>query len=539
MPHGNADRLLPQEQTDTDRLDAAMSASGAGEDGERLGIVNDLLGPRAFGKLFGNLAPFRPPDDGLIALGTSGSTTGGAPTNMEEVLPSSANTVIPAGFTYLGQFVDHDLTLDPTVGFPFIQDDRKLRDARTPAFDLDSVYGFGPKLQPELYDSGFPADRARLAIGSTNPTPSIAGRGNLPTIPGSLPNDLPRRADLSAIVGDHRNDENLIIAQLHVAFLKFHNRVIGTLPDDDGAFEEARRLVTWHYQWIVLNDLLPRIVDPAVRQDVLTNGRRFFQFEDAHSFMPVEFSTAAYRLGHSMVREQYNYNRVFNAVVPTALVPATLDLLFDFTGAGELQPTSTPDPHAVLSGIPSNWIIDWRRFFEVTPDSVPGKLLNVTRGIDTSITHFLFNLRVPGVVAALPSSLPERNLLRGSRLGLPTGQDVARAMGIATLTADEVATGATGGTVRKFGFDTATPLWFYILKEAELRAGGQHLGPVGSRIVSEVFVGLLDGDENSFRHRQPTWTPTLPAHTPGTFTMADLLLFVNDLNPIGPDPSGK
>jgi Animal haem peroxidase len=538
MAHGNADRLLAADQTDLGRLDATVGAGGANVDGEHLGFVNDALGPQLFGRMFPALQPFRPPDEGLIALGTSGSSAGGGPTNMEEPLPSPDNSAIPAGFTYFGQFVDHDLTLDPTVGFPFIPDARRLRDARTPAFDLDSLYGLGPKLQPELYDPAFPASRARMAIGSTNPTPSIAGRGNLPTIPGSLPNDLPRHADLTAIIGDRRNDENLIVAQLHLAFLKFHNAVIGRLPDADDAFEEAKRLVTWHYQWIVLNDFLPRIVDPAVRDDVLKNGRKLFEFDD-RPFMPIEFSAAAYRLGHSMVREQYNYNRVFNAVVPTALVPATLDFLFDFTGAGGFQPTSTPDPHAVLSGIPSNWVIDWRRFFEVTSDSVAGKLLNVARAIDTKITHFLFSLRVPGVVAALPTSLPERNLLRGSRLGLPTGQDVAQAIGVTALQPDELATGATGAVIRQFGFDTRTPLWFYILKEAEVVAKGQRLGPVGSRIVSEVFVGLLDGDENSFRRKQPDWKPTLAARQPGDFTMADLLLFVNDLNPIGPDLGGK
>jgi hypothetical protein len=539
MAHGNADRLVSQDRMDLGRLEAAIRGGGASQDGEHLGIVNDLLGPQRFGRMFLDLAPFRPPDAGLIALGTNGG--------MEEPAGSTLDSAIPAGFTYLGQFVDHDLTLDPSVGFPFIEDVQRLRDARTPAFDLDSVYGMGPDLQPELYDPAFPAARARMAIGSTSPLPAASGRpGTLPggtpvpappPLNGSMPNDLPRNADRSPITGDHRNDENLIIAQTHLAFLKFHNAVIATLNDDDDAFADAKRLVTWHYQWIVLNDFLPRIVDGAVLDDVLQNGRKFFEFED-RAFMPIEFSAAAYRLGHTMVRDQYNYNRVFNAVVPTRIAPATLDLLFDFTGALEFEPTQTPDPAVAPSAIPSNWIIDWRRFYEVSPDSVPGKLLNVTRAIDTRITHFLFRLRVPGVVPALPASLPERNLLRGSRLGLPSGQAVAQRMGLTPLTPAVLGSGATGATVTRFGFDTQTPLWFYILKEAELLAAGQHLGPVGSRIVSEVFVGLLDGDEHSFRSSEPDWTPVLPAATPHTFTMADLLLFVNDLDPIGPDPNG-
>jgi hypothetical protein len=533
--HGRADRLTPADQVDTTALDHALSREGDGEDGARLAIVNTALGPRHFGRIFPGLPPFRPSDEALTNLGM-------AMVDQPPQLPAG-DSHIPAGFTYLGQFIDHDLTLDPTAGFPIINDPDTIADGRTPAFDLDSVYGLGPVRQPELYDPSFIPGRAHFRIGLTSPVPSSGGTG-LPDVPVSLPHDLPRHPDTTAIVPDGRNDENLIVAQTHVAFLGFHNRVIDTLPqgaedhDDTAvfskaeedtrstAFHRASRLVRWHYQWIVLHDFLPRIADPNVLDDVLEHGRRFFKFGD-RPFMPVEFSVAAYRLGHSMVREAYNYNRVFNANGAPALTVATLGLLFRFTGHGGFRGPQDPS-------LPSNWIIDWRRFHEVgRPD-----LVNFTRKIDTKITPALHSLPIPGVAAAPPASLPVRNLLRGSRLGLPKGQDVAGAIGVPALAPNDIANGPDGDIVRQHGFDTETPLWYYVLKEAEIQGEGQRLGAVGSRIVSEVFVGLLEGDRNSFLAKDREWKPTLPSALPNTFTFADLLNFVGQLNPVGPGAEG-
>jgi hypothetical protein len=338
-----------------------------------------------------------------------------------------------------------------------------------------------------------------------------------------MPHDLPRNGQ-TAIIGDPRNDENLIVAQTHLAFLKFHNRVMMGLPQSGSkkssksqsgsmSLTKARRLVTWHYQWIVLNDFVARIIDPAVFSDLRLNGRKFYKFK-GRPFMPLEFFVAGYRLGHSMIRETYNYNRVFSND-PGALVVASLGLLFRFTGSGGGAP------------IPSNWIIDRRRFFAVGDP----KLLNITRKIDTRLIPQLHQL--PGFTPPEPNSLAVRNLLRGSRVGLPTGQDVAKIMNITPMTPAELTVGTEGSIVRQHGFDKKSPLWFYILKEASLKGGGKRLGPVGSRIVGEVFFGLLQGDPNSFMSKQPKWKPTLPSTTPGNFTMADMLKFVNELNPIG------
>lgn len=121
-------------------------------------------------------------------------------------------------------------------------------------------------------------------------------------------------------------------------------------------------------------------------------------------------------------------------------------------------------------------------------------------------------------VAPEQRSLTSRDLQRGVALDLPSGEAVAREMGVEPLTDEECGLRATG-------WDAETPLWYYVLKEAEVRAGGERLGPVGGRIVAEVLLGLLDADSGSHRHVEPAWKPVLPVAEPDDFTMADLLVF--------------
>lgn len=479
---------------------------------------NTFAGPGIFGKMFPNTTPFRPADAALSALAKAMAETGGD-------TPDSDHPDLPAGFTYLGQFIDHDITFDKTVGLPTIDDPATIQQARTPNLDLDSLYGFGPgsEVDGEMYE-GSPGAEI-FTLGRTRPG------GADPDLPPGFLNDLNRRTaidDKGAIIPDPRNDENLLVAQTHLAFLKFHNRIIAILPPTDGSgtslFDRARQLVRFHYQWIVLHDFVKRLVRNDVFDDVMTHGRKNFRFEDVGDhkpFMPIEFSVAAYRLGHSMIRSVYDYNRVFNP----SQIPATLGLLFRFSGPKGDVP------------IPSDWIIDWRRFFDVGDFGGVGDFMGINhaRKIDTKIADPLKDLAAFKRVDNPPPSLSERNLLRGSRLGLPAGQDVAQVLGVSNpIQPAEIATGGTAAVVKENGFDQRTPLWFYILKEAEVRENGERLGEVGSRIVMEVFKGLLDGDENSFVNT--SWSPKeselIPKKVPDHFTMADLLLFVNELSPI-------
>lgn len=464
-----------------------------------------------FGRMFRKLRPFTPSIESLTELGNA----------MNDIDPNSNdgdNVNVPAGFTYLGQFIDHDITFDTTALQEVLVDPLAIRNFRTPRLDLDSLYGCGPKTQRYLYQL---QDPDLFAIGKTNSQPG----GGDNSIPTELPNDLPRAASTLAIIGDPRNDENLIVAQTHLAFLKFHNKVVKGIKDgsiqplsstDKSVFEQARELVIFHYQWIVLNDFLARIIDTQQLQEVLNNGRRFFRFRE-EPFIPVEFSVAAYRLGHSMIRAVYDYNRVFNP--HPGGIPATLELLFRFTAESGQLGDFADIP------IPSDWIIDWRRFFEIDAN-VP---VQFSRKLDPFLVEPLKN--IPNIPQ--PASLAVRNLLRGRSLGLPSGQRIARRMRFKPLSPAEISTGLDGQVAQKHNFHIESPLWYYILKEAQIQQQGNRLGEVGSRILAEVFVGLLEADSSSFLASNPDWKPTLPAQVPGTFTMTDLLNFVGDLNPIG------
>jgi hypothetical protein len=235
-----------------------------------------------------------------------------------------------------------------------------------------------------------------------------------------------------------------------------------------------------------------------------------------------------------MVRQVYSHNRLF--APGGEITPATLKLLFEFTGLsgriiGDLAP-NPPVPPLPLPVLSSNWIIDWRRYHEVLPANPAGVPLNASRKIDPFLVPELHQL--PGSDAANPTSLAFLNLRRGVILGLPSGQDIAEAMNIAKpLTPDEIASGPDGAVAKKHGLHKRTPLWYYILKEAEQRGKGEKLGPVGATIVAEVFVGLVHGDQTSYLWlRGKDWRPNLPSEETGNFTMADLLRFVGDISPI-------
>jgi Animal haem peroxidase len=401
-----------------------------------------------FGRMFPELRPLLPPLESLDALSQA----------LEDRNPSSEegdNPDVPAGFTYLGQFIDHDITFDTTSLQEILIDPLALRNFRTPMLDLDSVYGSGPVAQPYLYQRG---NSDLLLIGTTSRNPG----GGDPAVPTELPNDLQRAPNGFALIGDPRNDENLIVAQLHLAFLKFHNRVVAGLKDGSIAresplrktpFEEARDLVIWHYQWIVLHDFLRRILDNRQLDAVLQEGRRFYQFyPEPGPFIPVEFSAAAYRLGHSMVRAVYDYNRVFTPLAG-GVTPATLELIFSFTG---LSGTGQRVP------IPSDWIIDWRRFFEVGTGAQVGFSRRLDPFLSPPLTH------LPNVPE--PNSLATRNLRRGRSLGLPPGQSVARRMDFKPLTPTEIAQGPDGAVAEILAFTSSHRFGITSSKRLKFRA---------------------------------------------------------------------
>jgi Animal haem peroxidase len=393
------------------------------------------------------------------------------------------NPKIPAGYTYFGQFVDHDLTFDPVSSLQRHNDPDALVDFRSPRFDLDSVYGSGPADEPFLYQQ---PERLRLVTDAKNT------KGEP---------DLQRNADGVAVIGDPRNDENIIVGQLQLTWIRFHNKVAAKVAADKSVtegkrFEVAQRLVRWHYQWVVLEDFLPRIAgaDPVKRRvkrdkDGIKIDTRWFE-PKTELFMPVEFSVAAYRFGHSMVRPSYDLNQIVT----------DRPIFIPGEKVGELDDLRGFRP------LPGAWTIDWSFFL----DGAPGKAAKpqLSRKIDAHLSPGLLDL--PGFPNK-ESSLAFRNLKRGEALGLPSGQDVADLVGAKPLSG------------KKLGAPTPTPLWFYILKESGLN-GGAHLGTVGGEIVADVLLGLLKEDNHSFVNQNPKWKPTLGPKA-GKFGLADMVKF--------------
>ena len=443
---------------------------------------------------------------------------------------------IPAGYTYLGQFVDHDLTFDKTaVTLGANVPPAQLLQARSPSLDLDSLYGAGPT------DPGsakfYEADKLHLKMGRTVPASGFPAKDGF---------DLPRgaggtvSAKRKAIIPDERNDENLAVAQTHLAFIRFHNRVVDSLPGSvppAARFATAREIVTKHYQWMLRTDYLPRVCAAAVVNNVFTSGRKAFEVgvpATAVPTMPIEFSVAAFRMGHAMIRRDYNWNKVFDDGF------GSIELLFEFTAKSG---TLGGNPR-----LPSDWIADFRRLYDFKEAgkpalAVPAAKFNRAMRIDTTLVNPLKFL--PGFPDGPRANLAFRNLTRARMVKLATGQQMVtflkgKGVNVTKLTNAQIRDGKNGAQLdgltaqQRQSLLANTPLWFYVLREAELNNG--KMKGVGARIVAETFHRAIEGSTHSIV-RDPGWRPSLgPNNT--TFRMVDLLLFAfqgkkNLLAPLG------
>ena len=379
--------------------------------------------------------------------------------------PSADAVQLEAFFTYLGQFIDHDLTnssikkeLDATID----NDSFEVVDASTNIQDLVQNIRTGTMEMDSLYNTSAIDASGRFILG------------NLEDELGENGNDLPRDPNKEALIGDGRNDENLAVAQTHVAFLKFHNAIM----DKEGVSgAEARKIATQHYQWLLIHDFLKAVVDYNYVQQALVFGNRFFKPTNDNFFLPLEFTMAAFRLGHSMVRDAYDWN-----------IPKGKLTLLDLFDSGDLGGQVPP---------PLNRKIDWKIF-----------TTNKSKKLDSSIIDPLDN------IPDLEINLAVRNLRRGYMFGLPTGQAVAKAVLFdhsLVLSAKELLEHSTPeeqAVLQQYNFHLQTPLWYYILKEAEIRANGEHLGPVGTAIVAEVFLASIRLSPYSIL-QESNWQPIL------------------------------
>ncbi len=480
-----------------------------------------------FGRMFPSLPPFaqdtRQIRDALKELGRKGGIMDAKEDTDIAVNPNLARDLIidpalslinpnnpnlVAGMTFLGQFLDHDITFDPVSNLERQSDPESIRNFRRPLFELDSMYGSGPSASPYLYDQSADGEGIKFYVEEISGAAAVSAGG-------FVRYDLPRNSQGTALLGDPRNDENLMVSQLHLAMLRFHNAVVdyvkaqSSLTDPDEVFTEAQRLVRWHYQWIIIHEYLVRTVGKPLVDNILINGRKFYKWHN-QPFIPIEFSAAAYRFGHSQVRPSYRSNF---GPIPSDINSQIFRLIFNVNLADE------PDPDDLRGGkrAPSRFI-DWQTFF----DFGDGKV-RPSKKIDTKLSTILFDL--PAVRGDI-QSLAQLNLLRGLTFSLPSGQSVAKVMNLPILNTTDLA------DLVDFKLHQRTPLWFYILREAEVKENGERLGPVGGRIIAEVFLGLLQGDSMSYLRQDPRWIPTLPSAVEGTFRMADLLRFAGVVAPL-------
>ena len=412
--------------------------------------IDAPLGPASYARMFPELPSFQADEQFLYALGRAGGLCDCG--DIDDSPESLGDTA--AGWPIFGQFVAHDITADRST-LRLHANTAELHNARSPQLNLESLYGDGPTGHPFLYQRDDPA-KFLLGLDAA---------------------DLQRNAEGIAVIGDPRNDSHMFMSQLHLAMLKAHNAFVDEARRagvaNDRVFDEAAQQLRWHYQWIVLNEFLPALVGQAVVDQVLRDGPRWFR--PAHGgFIPLEFADAAYRYGHSQIRHRYRLNLQTDSV---RLFP---DLLGFRT-------------------VPREHRVDWTLFFDASgaapaqrSKKIDGKLVRALIALPVAVTG---ECEIEDY-----HSLAVRDLQRGQGVGLPSGEAVARHMGIAPLTADQVSIASTG-------WHGETPLWYYILREADVSTGGNRLGLVGGRIVTEVLVGLIGADATSFRQSSQNWRP--------------------------------
>jgi len=422
-----------------------------------------------FGRMFPDLPPLYTAPKILNDLGSkNGPMNGGNNANR--------TSTVDVGQVFFGQFVDHDITLDTSSSLTAVNNPSDIENVRTPTLDLDCIYGQGPEASPFMYVQNGAFAGVKLLTGAdVNASDPL------------ISNDLVRSVEGTAIIGDPRNDENRIISQLQLAMIRFHNKTVDKLSSSHEGhelFEEARGLVTRHYHWCLLYDFLPSMCGNAVVWDILKNGRQHYCLNEV-PFIPVEFSVAAYRFGHSMapqkiqVQKSESSHTLFGGVLGKGFTPV----------------------------LDEKAIVDFHELFT----SSENRQVQKSEKLDTQLAPILLDL--PFVTSG-ESSLATRNLLRGQSFLLPAGEVLAEKMGRSESEIDKVSTRADQMSGNQLA--GKTPLWCYLLAEAEVIGReseanhfdkGEGLGPVGARIVAEVMIGLMELDSHSFLAMDRSWQP--------------------------------
>lgn len=472
---------------------------------------------------------------------------------------------VPAAYTYFGQFMNHDISApvgtaggDPPVGIIGNLDPAGLtKDWRaqkvSPILErfvnkhenpltLASLYGDGPESDHEEIRDLYNPD-ATFKLGQTVKLPREFFEGQKKD-PDSIDHvcgahDIPRGLRPAAaasgtarqqtpatvrkpLIADERNDGNLILSQLHLAFMHFHNKAVKALgrPGDKPGkvFAEARQLVTLHYHWLILNDFLPALLSKAVLDKPLSQWRSKLNLPpEQRGSVPMEFTTAAFRFGHSMVGRAYDYNANFGENGRIDNTGANLQQLFEFTSHGGMG--NSDDQRLQL---PSHWVIDWERLTRpFSPGAPPRKVPGQAEGIDFDIAPDML-MHAGNADHENHASILFRNLVRGFHRRIPFGQKLAEACGQSPLSAKEIEEVLPGSdtlqetsfsdlrpAARELGILTDTPAWLYFLYEAKSIEKGERVGPTASTIIAETIVGLMRHNPGSLlNHRGGGWHPS-------------------------------
>jgi hypothetical protein len=442
---------------------------------------------------------------------------------------------VPAGYTYLSQFIFHDLTWLSEEG-------GGTKNKASSALDMDSLLGN----RFTLPDPPCPGSNDALRVGMTH-----NGEGSLPPLPWDVPrkprcvaaSDEDRRPKGFPLVPDLRNEGFLQLAQTHVVFLKFYNAVARHNGYGGSKFNEAaaRREFVQHVQSVVLFDLLETLAEPLVYEDVVIRNARRVIHPDAVTkkspfLIPIEFAAAAARYGHSMVRQRYAWNSDHDDNLPA-------DLVTLITTSWQNGYPGSPQ----LGKLARDWVIDWERFFDFSPLIGAGARTPVPANpISPRITETMGNL--PAHIRPLPSggksppvgstfSVSRATLRRQVQFQMVSAQKIIYAIEHMkdaipierSLTPDELAgpPGPTADAFRKFPeLAEKTPIWFYVLREAEVLGGGERLGPLGSRLIAETLHAAVEAAGQDSLVANPGWKPSLPCHG-SRFMMTDLIAFAS------------
>jgi Animal haem peroxidase len=438
-------------------------------------------------------------------------------------------STLPAIYTYFGQFINHDLSaptatpryMDSISSLALKTDSRSeivsagvdvialmaferpsspnwlvenIVNQHPQALCLYSLYGTGPLSSDLEICALYDQNTMKFRLGKTldQPSPSLPQH----ELDKMLRHDLVRDGGVAKIA-DRRNDGNLIISQLHLAFMLFHNRAIDALaplyPNKTLLFAEARKLVTLHYQHCVLHDYLKHLVP----NEALGAGLQFSK----PNVVPFEFTTAAFRFGHSMISQTYDFNRFFSKGGLAGKM-ATLGDLFRFTSKGRMDGSG--------GALPTHWVIDWERFFQATQNH--GSRAEQIDLVFPPNMAALGDLATPSKMESGLASIAHRNLKRGYHRFMPSGQDVAKKLGLVPLSPAQIKSAfpraSAAAVLTETGFDTKTPMWVYFLCEAKVLAGGNVLGPAAGTIIRGTISSLITQSRRSLLGSgAQNWTP--------------------------------